>query len=353
MEMKKSLTYKDAGVDIEAGERLVDRIRPWAEKTSRPGVMGGVGGFGALFSLTDALQARPLHDPILVSSTDGVGTKLKIAQMMGKHDTVGIDLVAMSANDILTQGAQPLFFLDYLATSRLDLGVAEQIMKGIFEGCRQAGCALIGGETAEMPDFYAPGEYDLAGFIVGIADRAELIDGSRISPGDKIIALSSSGLHSNGFSLARKILFDLKGYEPERIIPELGTSLGEELLRPTRIYVKPFEELRERLPLKGLAHITGGGLPGNLPRILPDGCQAVLRLGSWEIPPIFPFLQREGGVAEEEMFRVFNMGIGIVMVLAESHVEEALEVASSFRGKAWMVGEVASGDRTVQLIRSD
>ena len=352
MEKKQSLTYKDAGVDIEAGERLVDRIRPWAETTSRPGVMGGVGGFGALFSLTDALQARPLHDPILVSSTDGVGTKLKIAQMMGKHDTVGIDLVAMSANDILTLGAEPLFFLDYFATSRLDLDVAEQVIKGISEGCRQAECALIGGETAEMPDFYAPGEYDLAGFIVGIVERAQTIDGSHIAPGDKIIALASSGLHSNGFSLVRKILFELKGYKPEQIIPELGTSLGEELLHPTRIYVKVFQELKERFPLKGVAHITGGGLPGNLPRILPSNCQAILRLGSWEIPPIFPFLQRAGGMAEEEMFRVFNMGIGMAVIVAESEAEEALQIAQSFRGKAWMVGEIAFGERGVKLVEA-
>jgi len=352
MEKKKSLTYKDAGVDIEAGERLVDRIRPWAETTSRPGVMGGVGAFGALFSLTDALQARQVHDPILVSSTDGVGTKLKIAQMMGRHDTVGIDLVAMSANDILTLGAEPLFFLDYFATSRLDLDVAEQVIKGISEGCRQAECALIGGETAEMPNFYAPGEYDLAGFIVGIVDRAQVIDGSRIAPGDRIIALASSGLHSNGFSLARKILFELKGYKPEKIIPELGTSLGEELLRPTRIYVRPVDELKERRTLKGLAHITGGGLPGNLPRILPEGCQAVIHLGSWQVPPVFSFLQREGKVAEEEMFRVFNMGIGMVVILAEPEAEEALEVAKSFRGKAWIVGEITSGKKGVKLVEA-
>ncbi len=347
MEKKKSLTYKDAGVDIEAGERLADRIKPWAATTARPGVMMGIGGFGALFSLAESIADRRLIDPILVSSTDGVGTKLKIAQMMGKHDTVGIDLVAMSANDILTLGAEPLFFLDYFATSRLDLHVAEQVIKGISEGCRQAECALIGGETAEMPDFYAPGEYDLAGFIVGIVDRAQVIDGSHISPGDRIIALASSGLHSNGFSLVRKILFELKGYKLEQHIPELGTSLGEELLRPTRIYVKPFQELKERCTLKGLAHITGGGLPGNLPRILPEGCQAVIRPGSWQVPPVFSFLQREGKVAEEEMYRVFNMGIGMVVILAESEAEEALEVAKSFRGKAWMVGEIASGARGI------
>ena len=349
MEQKRrSLTYKDAGVDIEAGERLVDRIKPWAATTARPGVLAGIGGFGALFSLAQQKMA----DPLLVSATDGVGTKLKIAQMIGKHDTVGIDLVAMSANDILTLGAEPLFFLDYLATSRLDLEVAEQIIKGIAEGCRQAGCALIGGETAEMPDFYAPGEYDLAGFIVGIVDRARVIDGSRIVPGDKIIALSSTGLHSNGFSLVRKILFDQRGHKLEESIPELGTSLGEELLLPTRIYVKPFQELKERLPIKGLAHITGGGLPGNLPRILPDGCQAVIRLGSWQAPSIFSFLQKQGGVAEEEMFRVFNMGIGMAIVLAESDAEEALEIANSFRGKAWMAGEIASGKKGVKLVEA-
>jgi len=352
MKEPKPLTYKNAGVNIEAGDRLVDRIKPWAAGTNRPGVLAGIGGFGALFSLAESIADRRLVDPVLVSATDGVGTKLKIAQRMGKHDTVGIDLVAMSANDILTLGAEPLFFLDYFATSHLDLQVVEQVIKGIAEGCRQAGCALIGGETAEMPDFYAPGEYDLAGFIVGIVDRAQVIDGSRIAPGDKIIALASSGLHSNGFSLARKILFDLKEYDLEKAFPELGAPLGEELLRPTHIYVKVFQELKEHFDLKGLAHITGGGLSGNLPRILPPGCQATIRLGSWEVPPIFSFLQREGGVAEEEMFRVFNMGIGMAVIVAASEAEEALELAQSFRGKAWIVGEIASGEKGVKLIEA-
>jgi phosphoribosylformylglycinamidine cyclo-ligase len=349
MKGRESITYRDAGVDIEAGERLVDRIKPHAASTSRPEVMAGIGGFGALFSLA---QQR-FRDPVLVSATDGVGTKLKIAQRMGKHDTVGIDLVAMSANDILTLGAEPLFFLDYFATSRLDLQVAEEVIQGIAEGCRQAGCALIGGETAEMPDFYAPGEYDLAGFIVGIVDRAGIIDGSPIAPGDQIIGLASSGLHSNGFSLARKIVFDLKGYQPDQIISELGVALGEELLRPTRIYVKSILTLKERFTLKGLAHITGGGLPGNLPRILPQGCQAVIRQGSWRVPPIFSILQREGRVAQEEMFRVFNMGIGMALVVPAAEIEDILEAARSLGEEASIIGEILPGKRGVNLVEAD
>ncbi|MDH7499405.1 MAG: phosphoribosylformylglycinamidine cyclo-ligase [candidate division NC10 bacterium] len=346
MEEPKPLTYKQAGVDIEAGERLVDRIKPHAASTSRPEVLAGIGGFGALFSLAD----KRYRHPVLVSATDGVGTKLKIAQRMGKHDTVGIDLVAMSANDILTLGAEPLFFLDYLATSRLDLQVAEEVIKGIAEGCRQAGCALIGGETAEMPDFYAPGEYDLAGFIVGIVEREKVIDGSRIAPGDPIIGLASSGLHSNGFSLARKILFGLKKYEPQDQLPELGISLGKELLRPTRIYVQSVLALKERFTLKGLAHITGGGLPGNLPRILPEGCQAAIRLGSWRVPAIFSFLQKAGGVPEEEMFRVFNMGIGMALIVPAREAEGILSAARSLGEEPWIIGEIVAGEKRVRFV---
>jgi phosphoribosylformylglycinamidine cyclo-ligase len=250
-------------------------------------------------------------------------------------------------------GAEPLFFLDYFATSRLDLQVAEEVIQGIAEGCRQAGCALIGGETAEMPDFYAPGEYDLAGFIVGIVDRAGIIDGSPIAPGDQIIGLASSGLHSNGFSLARKIVFDLKGYQPDQIISELGVALGEELLRPTRIYVKSILTLKERFTLKGLAHITGGGLPGNLPRILPQGCQAVIRQGSWRVPPIFSILQREGRVAQEEMFRVFNMGIGMALVVPAAEIEDILEAARSLGEEASIIGEILPGKRGVNLVEAD
>jgi len=333
-------------VDIEAGERLVDRIKPHAASTSRPEVLTGIGGFGSLFSLAE----KRYRDPVLVSATDGVGTKLKIAQRMGKHDTVGIDLVAMSANDILTLGAEPLFFLDYFATSRLDLQVAEEVIKGIAEGCRQAGCALIGGETAEMPDFYAPGEYDLAGFIVGVVEREKVIDGSHTLPGDQIIGLASSGLHSNGFSLARKILFELKRYQPETHVPELGTTLGEELLRPTRIYVKSVLALKERFTLKGLAHITGGGLPGNLPRIFPQGCQAAIRLGSWPVPPIFSFLQKEGGVAEEEMYRVFNIGIGMALVVPAGEAEGILSAARSLGEESWIIGEIVPGDKGVRFL---
>ena len=343
MKEHKPLTYKDAGVDIEAGERLVDRIKPWAATTSRPEVLAGIGGFGALFSLA---QGR-FRNPVLVSATDGVGTKLKIAQMVGKHDTVGIDLVAMSANDVLTLGAEPLFFLDYFATSRLDLKTAEEVIKGICEGCRQAGCALIGGETAEMPDFYAPGEYDLAGFLVGIVERDQVIDGSRIGPADQIVGFASSGLHSNGFSLARKILFDLKGYPPEKILPELGVSLAEELLRPTRIYVKTLLTLKDRFTIKGLAHITGGGLPGNLPRILPEGLQAVVQRRRWEAAPIFSILQREGKVTEEEIFRTFNMGIGMAVVVPDSEAQDFLRAARSLGEKAWIVGEIVTGERQV------
>jgi phosphoribosylformylglycinamidine cyclo-ligase len=345
MEDKKPLTYKDAGVDIEAGERLVNSIKRHATLTARPEVLAGIGGFAALFSLA----GKEYCHPVLVSATDGVGTKLKIAQMMGKHDTVGIDLVAMSANDLVCLGAEPLFFLDYFATGHLDLTVAEEVIKGVAEGCRRAGCALVGGETAEMPDFYPPGEYDLAGFMVGLVEKEKIIDGSRIAPGDSIVGLASSGLHSNGYSLARQILFHHRGYSPQSYLPGLGISLGEELLRPTKIYVRTILELRERFVVKGVAHITGGGLSGNLPRILPSGCGALLRWGSWVVPPIFLLLQQEGNVSSGEMRRVFNLGIGMALVLSPAEAQQAVEAVRSGGDEAWIIGEVVAGDKVVHF----
>jgi phosphoribosylformylglycinamidine cyclo-ligase len=315
-------SYKDAGVDIEAGDALVERIKPLAAKTKRPELLSGVGGFGGLF----ALPPGKYKEPVLVSGTDGVGTKLKLAFALDRHDTVGIDLVAMSVNDVLTCGAEPLFFLDYFATARLDVSRAEKVIAGIARGCELAGCALLGGETAELPGFYAPGEYELAGFAVGVVEKAEIIDGQSIFPGDAIIGLASSGLHSNGFSLVRKILE--------------GRPWDPALLEPTRIYVKDVLELCKRVKVKGLAHITGSGLPGNVPRCLPDGTRAVLREKAWPRPKVFDQLQALGGVERAEMFSTFNMGLGMIAVVAKSDVAAALQQLGS---TAWEVGMVEAG----------
>jgi phosphoribosylformylglycinamidine cyclo-ligase len=303
-----SLSYRDAGVDIDAGDALVERIKPFAKRTMRPEVLAGIGGFGALIEI-----GKRFREPVLVAGTDGVGTKLKLAFELGRHDTIGIDLVAMSVNDILVQGAEPLFFLDYFACGKLEVDVAAEVIRGIASGCEQAGCALIGGETAEMPGMYAAGEYDIAGFAVGVVEKSRIIDGRSIEAGDVVLGLASSGLHSNGFSLVRKIITNADA----RLDMPLGDgTLGQTLLAPTRIYVKPLLALMRDVPLKGLAHITGGGLVENIPRVLPEGLQARLQRASWPRPPVFEWLQRYGGVSEVEMHRVFNCGIGMAVIVA-------------------------------------
>jgi phosphoribosylformylglycinamidine cyclo-ligase len=316
---RTGVTYRDAGVDITAGDALVDRIKPLARATSRAGVMGGLGGFGALFDL----RAAGFHDPVLVSTTDGVGTKLKIAIDTGRHDTVGIDLVAMCVNDLIVQGAEPLFFLDYFATGALSVDQAARVVAGIAAGCSQAGCALVGGETAEMPGLYAAGDYDLAGFSVGAAERGALLPAG-VMTGDAILGLASDGVHSNGFSLVRRIV-EISGLGWDAPAPWApGETLGEALMRPTRIYVKPMLALHRAGLLRAAAHITGGGLPGNLPRVLPDGLHAVLDAGAWPLPPVFRWLARTGGVEAGEMLRVFNCGIGMVLVVSDPGAALAL-----------------------------
>jgi phosphoribosylformylglycinamidine cyclo-ligase len=342
-------TYKDAGVDIEAGNSFVNMIKPLVKSTFRPEVMAELGGFGGLFSLNSAKYKQP----VLVSGTDGVGTKLKIAFMADRHDTVGIDLVAMCVNDIIVQGAEPLFFLDYLATGRLLPEKAAQIVKGIAEGCRQAGCALIGGETAEMPGFYADGEYDVAGFTVGVVDRENLIDGSSIAVGNRLIGIASSGLHSNGYSLARKLVFERLGLSIDSLFPETGRTVAEELLTPTRIYVRSILNLRKDFGINGIAHITGGGLLENVPRVLPRGCQATIQLNSWERPILFDILRDAGNVERDEMFRAFNMGIGMVLAVADNESAEIIDRLTGLGEHAMIIGEVTScpeGSECVRLV---
>jgi phosphoribosylformylglycinamidine cyclo-ligase len=330
------MTYRGAGVDIDAGNKFVDLIRPLVRKTFRPEVVTDIGGFGGLF----ALQAKKYRNPILVSSTDGVGTKLKIAFMTGKHDTVGIDLVAMCVNDVIVQGAEPLFLLDYLATGKLTLGVSTQIIKGVARGCLQAGCALIGGETAEMPSFYPEGEYDLAGFTVGVVERSKVIDGSAIRAGDRLVGIASSGLHSNGYSLARKVLFERMRLKPGSRVKGLGRNIGEELLVPTKIYVKPLLDLIKNFPIHGMAHITGGGITDNLPRVIPPGCKALVRRGAWPVPPIFEVIRQGGNVEEEEMLRTFNNGIGMILAVPAKAVEGVIARLKRWKEKAYPIGEI-------------
>jgi phosphoribosylformylglycinamidine cyclo-ligase len=327
--MSEPLSYRDAGVDIDAGDALVEAIKPFAKRTLRPEVLAGLGGFGALCSIP-----KKYREPILVSGTDGVGTKLKLAFMLGRHDTVGVDLVAMSVNDVLVQGAEPLFFLDYFACGKLDKGIAVQVIRGIAEGCGEAGCALIGGETAEMPGMYPEGEYDLAGFCVGVVEKERIIDGAAIKAGDVLLGLASSGAHSNGYSLIRRILGDDK--------PNSG--LADTLMEPTRIYVKPVLKLMEAVPVKGLAHITGGGLIGNVPRMLPQGMRAVLRKKMWPRPELFNWLQKNGNVAEAEMHRVFNCGIGMVIAVAREHVAAARVLLKAEGELAYEIGFVEAGN---------
>lgn len=334
--MTNSLTYADAGVDIDKANRLVNIVKKIAQQTRRSGVMGEIGGFGGLFSL----NVEYFNNPVLVSSTDGVGTKLKIAFMMDKHDTVGLDLVAMCVNDIVVQGAEPLFFLDYLSMGKLDTKIATDVITGIGAGCRQAKCALIGGETAEMPDFYKKNEYDLAGFVVGIVDNSKIIDGSEIRVGNRLIGISSSGLHSNGYSLVRKVCFEILKLKIDAFIPELGKTIGEELLTPTKIYAQTVRSMMMDLPVLGLAHITGGGIVDNILRIIPDGCNIMLRKQSWEVPPIFPYLQEAGNISDEEMMRTFNNGIGLIAVVPEDATEEILERLTAMGEKAFAIGEI-------------
>ncbi len=339
-----ALSYRDAGVDIDAGDSLVERIKPWAKRTMRPEVLGGIGGFGALTRLPTGYK-----EPVLVSGTDGVGTKLKLAFVLNRHDTVGIDLVAMSVNDILVQGAEPLFFLDYFACGKLDVAVAEQVIRGIAQGCEQAGCALIGGETAEMPGMYPAGEYDLAGFAVGVVERTKILDGSTIGPGDVVLGLASSGAHSNGYSLIRKIV--------ERANMDWqtdfhGRAFADVLMQPTRIYVKPLLTLMRALPVKGLAHITGGGLVGNVPRILPAGVAAEIETKAWPMPPLFEWLQAQGNVAQDEMHRTFNCGIGMIVVVAAGDADTAMQQLTEAGETVYRIGRIVTrGDHEAVLMK--
>ncbi len=346
MENKKA-TYKDAGVDIDAGNRFVDMIKPLVKSTSRPEVLTDIGGFGGLFSF----HSEKYKKPTLVSSTDGVGTKLKIACMMDKHDTVGIDLVAMCVNDIIVQGAEPLFFLDYMATGKLSPEKATEVIKGIAEGCKQAGCALIGGETAEMPGFYAAGEYDVAGFTVGAVDNDNIIDGSSITVGDKVIGIASSGLHSNGFSLARQVFFEIMGLQPTDTLEGFSQSIGMELLTPTRIYVKTILNLIRDFNIKGMAHITGGGLLENIPRVLPKHCQATITKGSWEKPAIFAALQAGGNIDDTEMHRTFNNGLGMVLIVPSKQCEEILIRLSGLHETAWEIGVIEKNSAELPSVK--
>lgn len=346
---EKRDAYREAGVDIDAGNRAVELIKAHAATTMRPEVLSGIGGFSGLF----ALDLARYRAPVLVSGADGVGTKLKVAQLAGRHDTVGIDLVAMCVNDILACGAEPLFFLDYLACGQLAPEQAAEIVAGVAAGCREAGCALIGGETAEMPGFYRPGEYDLAGFAVGVVDRDAVWDGRSIRPGDVLLGLASSGLHSNGFSLARRVLLEQRGWTVDTLLPAAGTprrALGEELLTPTRIYARNVLALRDRFAasaaVKGAAHITGGGIIENVPRVLPDGLGAAVSRGSWPAPPIFGLIQEGGGagrISDEEMHRVFNMGIGMVLIVAEELAGDAAAALSDMGEQVYRIGEVRPG----------
>ncbi|HEY7538599.1 MAG TPA: phosphoribosylformylglycinamidine cyclo-ligase [Methylomirabilota bacterium] len=341
----KPLTYREAGVDIDAGDDAVRRIMPLARATNRAEVIGGVGGFASLVGLPSKYR-----EPVMVSSTDGVGSKLKIACLAGRHDTVGIDLVAMGVNDILVPGAEPLYFLDYISVGRLDPEQIEAIVGGVAEGCRQAGCALVGGEMAEHPDSLRPGEYDLAGFAVGIAERQRLIDGSKIRPGDVVLGLASSGLHSNGYSLVRRIVFDVMKLCVTDPLPGTGRLVAEELLVPTRIYVRSIQTLLETVEVRGMAHVTGGGLTGNIPRVLPHGCRARLVRSSWSAPAVFDTLRRAGRVEDAEMFRTFNMGIGYVVIAAATDADAAVRSLRGTGEQVTRIGEIVAGERGVELV---
>lgn len=345
MENQNSVTYAEAGVDIVEGARAVDAIKDTVHSTYRPEVVGDIGGFGGLFSIA---AAKDMADPLLVSGTDGVGTKLKVAQRLGVHDTVGIDLVAMCVNDILATGAEPLFFLDYVAVGKLDAEAMAKIVGGIGEGCRQSGCALIGGETAEHPGTMSADDYDLAGFAVGIVDRAKIIDHDRMRPGDVVIALTSSGIHSNGYSLVRKV-FNVEHADLGAYVDELGCTLGEELLRPTKIYVKPVLAAMDVADVHGVSHITGGGFYENIPRCIPDGLCAKIDKSSLRTPPIFSMLQRMGSIPEHDMFNTYNMGVGMTMIVAKDDADKALAALKENGQDAYVIGEVVSGEEKVAL----
>ncbi|NLR75086.1 MULTISPECIES: phosphoribosylformylglycinamidine cyclo-ligase [Leeia] len=330
--MSTSLTYRDAGVDIDAGDQLVENIKPFAKRTMRPEVLTGIGGFGALVEISKKYQ-----EPVLVSGTDGVGTKLRLAFELGRHDTVGIDLVAMSVNDILVQGAEPLFFLDYFACGKLDVAQATDVVKGIAQGCEQAGCALIGGETAEMPGMYPAGEYDLAGFAVGVVEKSKIITGKTIAEGDVVLGLASNGTHSNGYSLVRKII---EHSQADLNADFYGRTLAAAIMAPTRIYVKPVLKLMESITVKGMAHITGGGLLDNIPRVLPEGLTAELQAGSWQLPKLFEWLRDAGNVAMGEMYRVFNCGIGMVLVLSAQDAEAATRILTEAGETVYRIGRI-------------
>ncbi|RLB81200.1 MAG: phosphoribosylformylglycinamidine cyclo-ligase [Deltaproteobacteria bacterium] len=334
--MNESLTYRDAGVDVDKANRFIKTIKKITREAPQSGVIAGIGGFSGLYSL----HMSQYKNPVLVTSTDGVGTKLKVACMMNKHDTIGIDLVAMCVNDIAVQGAKPLFFLDYLSMGTLVPETAEAIIRGIVEGCKRAKCALIGGETAEMPGMYGDGEYDLAGFVVGIVDNTKIVDGSEIAVGHKLIGIASSGLHSNGYSLVRKICFEKLKLKIDDTVDILGRTIGEELLEPTKIYSEVVRHLLRDFPIHGIAHITGGGIVDNLPRILPASCRALIREGSWEIPPIFTFLQEAGKLSKREMMRTFNNGIGLILVIPERATEGILEFLGAMNEKADVIGRI-------------
>lgn len=344
-EDRGSLTYQKAGVDIEAGDRLVEAIKPLARRTLRSEVVSGIGGFAGLFAVPSRYQ-----EPILVAGTDGVGTKLKLAIQMKKHDTIGLDLVAMCVNDLLVQGAEPLFFLDYYATARLEVEVAATVIKGISEGCMLSNMALLGGETAEMPGLYQPGDYDLAGFCVGVVEKSRIIDGSRVRAGDSLIGMASSGPHSNGYSLIRRILSDKNFSLAESLKTDpSGKTLGELLLEPTKIYTTSLLPLFSQFELHALAHITGGGIIGNLPRVVPDGLEAVIETSSWEWPPIFRWLQAQGRITEEEMYRTFNCGVGMILCVSPEAENSVIELLGEYGETAWKIGHIAAGSRKIHL----
>ncbi|MBI3017695.1 MAG: phosphoribosylformylglycinamidine cyclo-ligase [Deltaproteobacteria bacterium] len=334
----KSSSYKDSGVDIKKADQFISQIKPLAKATYRPEVLAGLGGFGALFHI----DFQKYKDPVIVSSTDGVGTKLKIAFMANRHDTIGLDLVAMSVNDILTLGAEPLFFLDYFATANLELSQATQVVKGISEGCKISNCSLIGGETAEMPGIYHKGEYDLAGFAVGVVERNKVIDGSAIKVGHKLVGLSSSGLHSNGYSLVRKIFFEQLKLKPTDTVKELKGKVSDILLAPTIIYVPLILPLLKRFSIHGMVHVTGGGLTENIPRVIPKGLAVQIKKGSWEIPPIFSFLQSKGKIKETEMLSTFNCGIGFILIVPDNEAQDVVSTLNNLKQKASVIGEVIS-----------
>lgn len=339
------LTYKEAGVDIEKADRFVEGIKPFVKQTFNKNVITPLGGFAGAY----LLEIAKYKEPVITSSTDGVGTKLKIAQELNKHDTIGIDLVAMCVNDLVTTGSKPIFFLDYFATGKLETEVAIDVVKGIAEGCKQADSALIGGETAEMPGMYKEGEYDLAGFSVGVVERENMITGSKLEDGDVLIGLASSGVHSNGYSLVRKLI-EIKGYSYKDYFEEFGKTLGEELLTPTKIYVKSILNLLENVNVKAMAHITGGGIPGNLIRVIPEGLKAVIEEGSWEILPIFKWIEKEGNVPKEEMYKTFNMGLGMILAVGENDKAKTIEILEQNNEKPYIVGYIEKGEKSVNII---